>query len=182
MGIALFLIFGISNIGLKQWCIFRNMVCSFSPWLLFLINSVQTRGIAKTSRLAKVFVRIGDAIKFKGFHCGVPREQAPQRKSKPPRKSPEKSMSLSLAFYNTSRLHIVDISLQTGANVAATLVLFQFLSLEFIEETLPQSLHKMFARVMSQQFGFNTWRCAANFTQRAPDNTSTWGLASFRVV
>ena len=59
---------------------------------------MQTRGIVKTSGFTRVFVKIGDFIKFKGFSCGILREQAILRKSKAPRKSPEKSTFLSLAF------------------------------------------------------------------------------------
>ena len=47
-----------------------------------------------------MFVKIGDSIKFKGFSCGIPREEAILRKSKTRRKSPEKWIFLSLAFYN----------------------------------------------------------------------------------
>ena len=45
-----------------------------------------------------MFVKIRDFIKFEGFSCGIPREQAILRKSKTPRKSPEKRTFLSLAF------------------------------------------------------------------------------------
>ena len=58
--------------------------------------------------LQGAFVKIGDFIKFKGFSCGIPREQAILRKSKTPRKSPEKWAFLSLAFYNAPSLHIVN--------------------------------------------------------------------------
>ena len=52
-----------------------------------------------------MFVKIRDFIKFEGFSCGIPREQAILRKSKTPRKSPEKWTFLSLAFYNAPSLH-----------------------------------------------------------------------------
>ena len=55
-----------------------------------------------------MFVKIGDFTKFKGFSCGIPREQAILRKSKTPRKSPDKWTFLSLAFYNAPSLHTVD--------------------------------------------------------------------------
>ena len=60
--------------------------------------------------LQGVFVKIGDFIKFKGSSCGIPREQATLRKSKTPRKPPEKWTFLSLAFYNAPSLHTVDYS------------------------------------------------------------------------
>ena len=56
-----------------------------------------------------MFVKIGDFIKFKGFSCGIPREQAILRQSKTPRKSQEKWTFMSLAFYNAPSLHTVDI-------------------------------------------------------------------------
>ena len=55
-----------------------------------------------------MFVKIGDFVKFKGFLSGIPREQAILRKSKAPRKSPEKWIFLSLAFYNAPSLHTVN--------------------------------------------------------------------------
>ena len=65
--------------------------------------------------LQGVFVKIGDFIKFKGFSCGIPREQAILRKSKTPRRSPEKWTFLSLAFYNAPSLHTVEKRVsQTG--------------------------------------------------------------------
>ena len=54
-----------------------------------------------------MFVKIGDFIKFKGFPCGVLTEQALLRKSKTPRKLPEKWIFLSLAFYNAPGLDTV---------------------------------------------------------------------------
>ena len=36
-----------------------------------------------------MFEKIGDLIKFKGFSCGIPREQEFLRKSKTPRKNVE---------------------------------------------------------------------------------------------
>ena len=44
----------------------------------------------------------GIFIKFEGFSCGIPREQAILRTSKTPRKSPEKWTFLSLAFYKST--------------------------------------------------------------------------------
>ena len=54
-----------------------------------------------------VFVKIRDFIKIQRFSCGIPREQAILRKSKTPRKSPEKWTFLSLAFYNAPSLDTV---------------------------------------------------------------------------
>ena len=48
-------------------------------------------------------------IKFQRFSCGAPREQAILRKSKPPRRSPEKWTFLSLAFYNAPSLDPVEL-------------------------------------------------------------------------
>ena len=59
---------------------------------------MQTSGIVKTS--GGMFARIGDSIKLEWFSSGIPREEALLRKVKTPRKSPEKWVSLSLAFYN----------------------------------------------------------------------------------
>ena len=56
-----------------------------------------------------MFVKIADFIKFKGFN-GISREQALLRKSKAPRKSPEKWTLLSLAFCNAPSLHTVKLS------------------------------------------------------------------------
>ena len=47
-----------------------------------------------------MFVKIGVFIKLKGYRAGIPRELALLRKSKTPRKSPEKRTSLSLACDN----------------------------------------------------------------------------------
>ena len=70
---------------------------------------MHTRGLVKTSGFTRgVCVKIGDFIKFKGFSCGIPREQAILRKSKAPRKSPEKWTFLSLAFYNAPSLDTVE--------------------------------------------------------------------------
>ena len=77
--------------------------------LLFKVNSVHIRCIVKTSvDLQGVFVKILDFIKYKGFSCGIPKEQAILRKSKAPRKLPEKWTSLSLAFYNAPSLDTVN--------------------------------------------------------------------------
>ena len=49
------------------------------------------------------------AVSIKSVHTRcIPSEQAPQRKSKTPRKSPEKWTFLSPVFYNAPSLHIVD--------------------------------------------------------------------------
>ena len=80
-------------------------------WVSFLqaaLNSVHTRCIVRHVDLQGVFVKIGDSIKFKTFSCGIPREQAILRKSKTPRKSPEKLTFLSLAFYNAPSLDSVE--------------------------------------------------------------------------
>ena len=55
-----------------------------------------------------VFVKIGDFIKFKGFSCGIPREQAILRKSKPPENRQKSGLFLSLAFYNAPSLDTVE--------------------------------------------------------------------------
>ena len=69
------------------------------------ICSVQTRCILKTSvDLQGVFVKISDSIQFEGFLVEFLREQALLRKSKTPRKSSEKWIFLSLAFYNAPSL------------------------------------------------------------------------------
>ena len=72
-----------------------------------IINSVHTRCIVKAVDLQGVFVKIGDFIKFKGFLVDFQRT-ALLRKSKTPRKTPEKWTFLSLAFYNAPR-HTVEI-------------------------------------------------------------------------
>ena len=58
--------------------------------------------------LQRVFVKIVDFIQFKGFFSGISKEQALLRKSKAPRKSPEKRTFLSLAFCNAPSLHTVN--------------------------------------------------------------------------
>ena len=72
---------------------------------------MHTRGIVKTSGFTRgVCIKIGDfIIEFKDFSCGIPREQAILRKAKTPRKSPEKRIFLSLAFYNAPSLHTVKL-------------------------------------------------------------------------
>ena len=76
---------------------------------LFFVNSVHTRCIVKTSGFTTgVCKNRGFFIKFKGFSCGIPREQAILRKSKTPRNSTETWTFLSLAFYNAPSLHTVD--------------------------------------------------------------------------
>ena len=73
------------------------------------INSMQTRGIVQTSRdLQAVFVKIGDFIKFKGFSCGILREQVLLRKSNTPKIAGNVVFFLRLAFYNVPSLHSVD--------------------------------------------------------------------------
>ena len=57
-----------------------------------------------------MFVKIRDFIRFKGFPVEIPGEQAILRKSKVPRKSPDKWTFLSLAFYNAPSLDTVDLS------------------------------------------------------------------------
>ena len=44
--------------------------------------------------------------------CGILREQVPLRKSRTPRKSPERQTFLSLAFYNAPGLHTVSLRLR----------------------------------------------------------------------
>ena len=62
------------------------------------------------------FVKIGDSIKFKGFSCEIPREQAILRKSKAPRKSPEKWTFLSAsAFYNAPSLRTLSWGSEKGS-------------------------------------------------------------------
>ena len=55
-----------------------------------------------------MFVKIGDFIKFKGSLVEFLESRAILRRSKAPRKSPEKWTFLSLAFYNAPSLHTVD--------------------------------------------------------------------------
>ena len=71
--------------------------------------------------LQGVFVNIGDFIELKGFSCGIPREQALLRKSKPPRKSPAKWTFLSLTFYNAPSLHTVEIINSENKNYVCNL-------------------------------------------------------------
>ena len=72
------------------------------------LNNVHTRCIVKDKRFYRgAFVKIGDFIKFQGFHVEFLENQAILRKSKTPRKSPEKWTFLSLAFYNAPSLHTV---------------------------------------------------------------------------
>ena len=63
-----------------------------------------------------MFVKIGDFIKFKGFSCGILTEQALLRKSKTPRKLPEKWTFLSLAF----TMHLVCTLLIEASQLALT--------------------------------------------------------------
>ena len=72
--------------------------------------------LQRQADLQGAFVKIGDFIKFKGCSCGIPREQALLRKSKVPRKSPEKWTFPSLAFYNAPSLHAVEQILKLGEN------------------------------------------------------------------
>ena len=53
------------------------------------LNSVQTRGIVKTSEVTRVFVKIGDFIKFEGFLVEF-QENKRCWENQEPRKSPEK--------------------------------------------------------------------------------------------
>ena len=77
--------------------------------------SVHPRCIVKTSGFTRgVCKNRGFFIKLKGFSCGIAREQAILRKSKAPRKSPEKWTFLGLAFYNAPRLHTVKKSQGRG--------------------------------------------------------------------
>ena len=70
--------------------------------------------------LQGAFVKIVDFIKFEGFSSGISREQALLRKSKAPRKSPEKWTFLSLAFYNAPSLHSVAPKVAGGRNFEET--------------------------------------------------------------
>ena len=85
----------------------NNVSVRFYSGKLLIINSVHTRCIVKTSGFKRVFVKIGDFIKFR-LSCGIPREQVILRKSKAPRKLPEKWTFLSLAFYNAPSLDTVE--------------------------------------------------------------------------
>ena len=78
-------------------------------------NSVHTRGIVKTSGFIRSVCK-----KFKGFSCGILREQALQRKSKTSRRSPEKWNFLSLAFYNAPSLHAVDFCVDILLDILMT--------------------------------------------------------------
>ena len=69
--------------------------------------------------LQGAFVKSGDFIKFKGFSCGIPGEQAILRKSKAPRKSPEKWTFLSLAFFNAPSLRTVNLCGPTKPKIRA---------------------------------------------------------------
>ena len=74
----------------------------------FFINSVHTRCIVETSEFTRgVCKNRGFHVKFEGFLVEF-REQVILRKSKAPRKSPEKWTFLSLPFYNARSLHTVD--------------------------------------------------------------------------
>ena len=77
----------------------------------FLVNFVclfGAEGKDKWIFTRGVCVKIGDFIlNLKVFFSGIPREQAILRKSKAPRKSPEKWTFLSLAFHNAPSLHTV---------------------------------------------------------------------------
>ena len=77
--------------------------CRFHPFPkhlnYFELTVWHTRCIVKTGGFTRgVCKNRGFYIKFKGFPCGIPREQAILRKAKSPRKSPEKWSFLSLAF------------------------------------------------------------------------------------
>ena len=65
----------------------------------------QTRGIVKTDKSTRVFVKSGILLNLK-VSCGICREQTLLKKSKNPRKSPEKWTFLSLAFDNAPSLHV----------------------------------------------------------------------------
>ena len=72
---------------------------------------MHTRCIVKTSGFTRGVCKIWGFYSIQRFSCGIPREQAILRKSKTPRKSPEKSTFLSLAFCNAPSLHTVDFSI-----------------------------------------------------------------------
>ena len=72
------------------------------------MQSVQTGGIVKTSGFTRGVCKNRGFIKFKGFLVEFLESGALLRKSKPPRKLPEKWIFLSLAFYNAPSLHTVD--------------------------------------------------------------------------
>ena len=71
-------------------------------------NSVQTRCIVKTRGFTRGVCNNRRNYSTQRFSCGIPIEQAVLRKSKTPRKSPEKRIFLSLAFYNVPSLHTVN--------------------------------------------------------------------------
>ena len=65
---------------------------------------MHTRCIVRQAVLQGVFVKIGNSIKFKGLLVEFLENN--------PRKSPEKWIFLSLAFYNAPSLHTVKKSLE----------------------------------------------------------------------
>ena len=71
------------------------------------MQTVKTSGF-----LQGVLVKIrGFILNLKVFSSGIPTEQAILRKSKTPRKSPEKWTFLGLAFYNAPSLRTANIPL-----------------------------------------------------------------------
>ena len=68
---------------------------------------MHTRDIVRRVGLQGVFVKSGILLNLKVF-LWIPGEQAILRKSKTPRKSPEKWTFLSLAFYNAPSLDTDD--------------------------------------------------------------------------
>ena len=93
------------------WGPFPHFQCFAVTVCQFFFDNVRIKCIVKTrGDLQGVFVKIGQVIIFKGFSCEIPREQALLRKSKAPRKTPEKRTFLSLAFNNAPSLHTADFS------------------------------------------------------------------------
>ena len=68
---------------------------------------MHTRCIVETSGFTRAVCKNSGILLNLKVSSVIPREQAILRKSKKPRKSPEKWTFLSLAFYNAPSLHIV---------------------------------------------------------------------------
>ena len=95
---------------IRKVLVYTGMLpCLVHQWPQILqacINSVQNC----KDKWIYVFVRIGGLLLNLKVSCRILREQAFLRKSITPRKSAEKWVLLSLAFYNASSLHTVDCS------------------------------------------------------------------------
>ena len=70
---------------------------------MFILGALQRQAVVQGA-----FVKIGDFVKFKGFLVEFLENRRILRKSKTPRKSPQKWTFLSLAFYNAPSLHTVN--------------------------------------------------------------------------